>query len=65
MFTRRETATLLAALRHWREEFAPLSRAVMRPYFRSVGCEQVTPLNRREISRLTTRLTKHLRSLDA
>lgn len=65
MFSRRETATLLAALRHWQDEFAPLSRVIMRPYFRSVGCEQITPLNRREISRLASRLSKHLQSLDA
>ena len=65
MFTLRETATLLAALQHWQDEVLPHGRVFMRPYFRSIGCERVTPLNRAEVVALSSRLKTHLRSLDA
>lgn len=58
MFSRREVATLLAALTYWREEMCPHGRAIMRPYFRAVGYDQVTPLNRTEIVRLSIQLQR-------
>lgn len=64
MFSLREAATLLAALQYWREEMCPHGRAIMRPYFHAIGCDQLTPLNRTEIARLSSRLKSHLKSLD-
>ena len=65
MFTLRETATLLAALKHWQDEFLPHGRIFMRPYFRSIGCDRVTPLNRAEVASLSSRLKANLQSLEA
>ena len=64
MLTARETATILAALLYWREEISPYGRTIMQPYFRSVGCERVTPLNRTELARLSARLQTHLKTLE-
>lgn len=64
MFMIREFATLLAALQYWSEEMSPHGRAIMRPYFRSVGCESVMPLNRAELARLSARLQAQLKTLD-
>lgn len=64
MLTARETATVLAALTYWQEEMLPHSRIIMRPYFRSVGCDTFTPLNRVEVADLSSRLRTHLKSLD-
>ena len=64
MLTVRETATILAALTYWQEEMCPHGRAIMGPYFRAIGCDPFTPLNRTEIARLSARLKTHLKSLD-
>lgn len=64
MLSRREAATLLAALQFWNEEIVPRGRTITRPYFRTVGCDRVTPLNRRELDRLSARLKTHLQLLD-
>ncbi|MBA4017005.1 MAG: hypothetical protein C0483_07525 [Pirellula sp.] len=65
MLTVRETATLLAALQHWQEEMLPHGRDIMRPYFRTVGCDRITPLNRAEVAHLSLRLKSHFQSLVA
>ena len=65
MFTLRETATLLAALQQWQDEVLPHGRVLMRPYFQSIGCDRVTPLNRAEVASLSSRLKTHLQSLEA
>lgn len=53
MLTKRETATILAALLFWREEIVPHGRRIMRPYFRTVGVARVEPLTGAEIERLS------------
>ena len=58
MFTIREAATLLAALQYWREEIVPHGRAIARPYFRQGKLDHLTPLNRREIAKLSARLSR-------
>lgn len=60
MLSRRETATL----QFWNEEIASRGHTIMQPYFRTVGCDRVTPLNRRELDRLSARLKTHLQSLE-
>lgn len=64
MLTARETATILAALLYWREEICPHGRAIMRPYFQTVGLDRFVPLHRTELVRLATRLRTHLRTLE-
>lgn len=58
MFSIREAATLLAALQYWREEIVPHGRAIMRPYLRDLNLDHVTPLNKREIAKLSARLSR-------
>ena len=58
----RELATLAAAVLFWREELAPHGRRIMAPYFRDVGAEKLTPLNRRELALLAARLREALTS---
>ena len=65
MFTVRETAGLLTALQYWQDEMLPHGRSFMRPYFRAIGCDRLTPLNRAELDRLSSRLKGRLRSLGA
>lgn len=60
MFSKREVATLLAALLYWREEMVPHGRAIMRPYFRAIGMAQVKPLSPTEIETLADRLRTDL-----
>jgi hypothetical protein len=52
----------LAALLYWREEVVPHGRQIMRPYFRQLGFPHTTPLNRRELERLSGRLRAQLSS---
>ena len=56
MLTQRELATLLAALRYWREEMSPHGRAIMAPYFRQLRLGRVRPLHTGEIARLERKL---------
>jgi hypothetical protein len=56
MFTIRELATVLAALHFWREEMSPHSRAIMRPYFKTIGFPRAVPLSADEIVGLSQRL---------
>ncbi len=56
MYTKRETATILAALLFWREELCPHGVRIMRPYFKSVGMPRVKPLSADEIKILSARL---------
>ena len=56
MLTKRETATMLAALLYWREEMCPHGLSIMRPYFKSIGQPRVKPLSAREIAALSKRL---------
>lgn len=61
----REMATVLAALVYWREEMLPHGRAIMRPYFETVGMADHRPLTINDIRRLSRRLKaglKHRRS---
>jgi hypothetical protein len=37
MLSKREAATILAALQFWREEMCPHGPTIMRPYFKAVG----------------------------
>ena len=55
MLTKRETATVLAALLYWREEMSPYGPPIMRPYFQSVGFPRTKPLSGREIDALAVR----------
>ena len=56
MYTKRETATILAALLFWREELCPHDVKIMGPYFKAVGMPRVKPLSADEIERLSARL---------
>ena len=56
MLTKRELATLLAALRYWREEMSPHGRAIMAPYFRQLRLDRVRPLHIGEIDILQRKL---------
>ena len=57
MYSKRETATILAALVYWREEeVVPHGRAIMRPYLKAVGLPRVRPLSADEIIKLSARL---------
>lgn len=56
MFSKRETATILAALLYWREEMVPHGRAIMRPYFQAIGRSRTKPLTDPEIERLSQQL---------
>ena len=56
MLSQREIGLLLAALLYWSEEMLPSGRQIMLPYFRDSGVPHMTPLNRRELERLRSRL---------
>jgi hypothetical protein len=56
MLTRREAATILAALQYWREEMCPHGPPIMRPYFKHFKLSRVRPLTGGEIARLCRRL---------
>jgi len=56
MFTKQETATILAALLFWREEMCPHGAKIMRPYFKAIGLSRAKPLSAAEIERLSKRL---------
>lgn len=56
MYTKRETATILAALLYWREELCPHGAAIMGPYFKAVGLPRVKPISAAEIEKLAARL---------
>ncbi len=60
MYTKRETATILAALLYWREELSPHGPKIMRPYFKAVGLPRVRPLSADEIIKLSARLRASL-----
>ena len=60
MYTKRETATILAALLYWREELCPHGAKIMRPYFKAVGLPRVRPLSADEIVKLSARLRASL-----
>ena len=60
MYTKRETATILAALLFWREEICPHGPRIQRPYFRAVRLPQVKPLSAGEIIKLSKRLRARL-----
>jgi len=60
MFNRRETATVLVALLHWREEMAHQKPAIQRSYFKAVGLPKTRPLSRDVIAKLSRRLRKEL-----
>jgi len=62
MFRNREAATLLAALQYWREEMVPHGRAIMQPYFHDLKLDHLTPLNKREIAKLSERLNRLARA---
>lgn len=62
MLSQREIGTLLAALLYWSEEMLPSGRPIMQPYFRDLGLRRMTPLNRRELARLSSRLRALLSS---
>lgn len=56
MLTKRELATLMAALCYWREEMSPHGRAIMTPYFRQLRIGRVRPLNTGELNILERKL---------
>ena len=58
MFTLRELATILAALRFWQEEMCPHGHGIMRPYFEAVEMPGVVPLSAEELDRLSERLRR-------
>ncbi len=60
MYTKRETATILAALLYSREEICPHGPKIMRPYFKAVGLPRAKPLSADEIVKLSARLRAHL-----
>jgi len=62
MLSQREIGTLLATILYWTEEMLPHGRRIMQPYFKDVGLQHLTPLNRRELIRLADRLRNLLKS---
>jgi hypothetical protein len=60
MYTKRERATVLAALLFWREELCPHGARIMGPYFKAVGMPRVKPLSANEIKGLSARLRSDL-----
>ena len=60
MYTKRETATILAALLYRREELCPHGPKIMRPYLKTVGLPRVRPLSADEIIKLSARLRASL-----
>jgi hypothetical protein len=60
MTTKRETATMLAALLYWREELCPHGAKIMRPYFKAVGAPRARALSPEEIKQLSARLRASL-----
>ena len=60
MLTKRETATVLAALFYWREEMCPHGPSIMRPYFKAAGMRRIKPLSAKEIIALSKRLRSSL-----
>jgi hypothetical protein len=60
MYTKREMATILAALLYWREELAPHGAKIMRPYFKAVGLPRTRPLSVDEIIKLSKQLRSNI-----
>jgi hypothetical protein len=56
MYTKRERATILAALLFWREELCPHGAKIIGPYFKAVGMHRVKPLSGDATKRLSARL---------
>jgi hypothetical protein len=54
--SKREIATLLAALHYWREEMSSRGPSIKRPYFKAVGFPRAKPLSAAEIVALSKRL---------
>ena len=60
MYTKREMATILAALLYWREELTPHGASIMRPYFKAVRLPRTRPLSADEIIKLSKRLRSNI-----
>jgi hypothetical protein len=56
IYSKRETATILAALWYWREEMCPHGPKIMRPYFQAIGMPLAKPLSAHEIVTLSARI---------
>ena len=56
MLTKRELATVLAALLYWQEEICPHGQSAARPYFERLRISDVRPLSPTQIVRLSRRL---------
>lgn len=62
MFTRRELATLMAAIEFWRDEIAPFGTAGARPYFDAAGIRQPKLLSAAELARTSGKLRSLLQA---
>jgi len=58
--SRRELATLLAALHYWSDEMARQKPAIQKPYFKAIGFPKARPLALDAIAKLSHRLRKEL-----